>query len=123
MPGLLKRSLKINTFLILTAAAGSLLMREPLFGAGILVAGIWSTANFLLTLSLFKIALLRSPKTKLLLLLLIKFPVLYLLGFLVLALKAFPVLSLVLGMSSILLVLGVSSIWPKQGTSSTNCRT
>jgi len=98
-------------------------MREHLiYGAGILVGASWLMANFLFTLNLLEIAILKRPKQKLLLLLLIKFPVLYLLGFLILALKIFPAVSLLLGMSSILLVLGVLNIWSKLTKPKLNCR-
>ena len=114
------KSFKVNIILVLTVALGVALMRNLSFSAGILIGAFWSMANFLFTLNLLETAILRKSKRKLLLLLLIKFPVLYLLGFLILLLNKFPVLSLLLGMSSILLVLGVFSIWTQRSKPSTN---
>ncbi|MFH0855409.1 MAG: hypothetical protein V1869_02680 [Candidatus Omnitrophota bacterium] len=93
------------------------------FSAGILVGASWLMANFLLTINLLEIAVLKRAKNKLLLLLLIKFPVLYLLGFLVITWNILPVASLLTGMSLVILVLGVSGIWPsKQHKPNMNCR-
>ena len=122
MQELIRKSVKLNIILVLAAALACALTHKASFGAGLFVAALWSTASFLLTLNLLEIALLHKPKRKLLLLLLIKFPVLYLSGFLILVLKVFPLLSLLLGMSSILLVLGVSSIWSKALNCNRNCQ-
>jgi hypothetical protein len=121
MPGLIKKAVKVNSILMLTVALICAVMGKVSFGAGLLVSAAWSMANFLFTIGLLDIALLRKPKGKLLLLLLIKFPVLYLLGFLILVFKVFPALSLLLGLSSILLILGVLHICPKLNRSNTNC--
>ncbi|MDO8662142.1 MAG: hypothetical protein Q7K98_02825 [Candidatus Omnitrophota bacterium] len=122
MPEALRKSIKINIVLVLIAALVFTLMRKISFSSGLLVSAAWSTVNFYLTLNLFEIAALRKSKKKLLLLLLIKFPVLYLLGFLILIVKFFPITSLLAGMSSILLVLGVSTIWPKRAKLNTSCQ-
>jgi len=123
MQEFIKQSIRINIIVLLAAALIFLFSRQPLFAAGLLISGAWSTAGFLLTLSLLEIAVLHKPKAKLLLLLLIKFPVLYLLGFCILILRVFPIPSLLAGISSILLVLGVVILWPKVGIFSRSCRT
>ena len=123
MQELIKRAVKVNIILVLAVALVFAAMRKFSFSAGVLISAAWSMANFLFTINLLEIALLRKPKGKLLLLLLIKFPVLYLLGFLILVFKVFPALSLLLGLSSILLVLGVFNIWPKLNKPNTNCPT
>jgi len=97
-------------------------MRRLADSAGILVGSSWLMANFLLTLDLLEIAILKRPRPKLLSLLLIKFPVLYLLGYLILARKLFPALSLFLGMSLVILILGVSILWPRKPKPNTNCQ-
>ncbi len=117
MPELLRKTIKINIVFVLIMALVFALRQQYAFSAGLLVGALGSTANFYLTLNLLEIAVLHKSKKKLLLLLLINFPVLYLLGFLILICKLFPILSLLIGISSILLVLGVSSVWPKPGTS------
>lgn len=68
--------------------------------AGLLVAVVWSIANFLFLVTLLKIAVLRKSRAKLIMLLLVKFPLLYALGFLILTSKVFPVASLLAGLLS-----------------------
>ena len=118
----LNRSVNISVILVFGLVLIFVVRRQLSFGAGILVGASWLMANFLLTINLLEIAILRRANTKLFLLLLIKFPVLYLLGFLITFWKLFPVPSLLTGMSLIIVVLGVSGIWPsKQQKSDTNC--
>lgn len=118
----LNRPINISVILVFTIAFILALSRHLSFSAGILVGASWLMANFLLTINLLEIAVLKRANRRLLLLLLIKFPVLYLLGFLIIFWKLFPVASLLAGMSLIILVLGVANIWPsKQPKSGRNC--
>ena len=120
----LNRSIKISVILAFSLALIFALRRQFSYGAGVLVGASWLMANFILTINLLEIAILRRAKSKLFLLLLIKFPVLYLLGFLITFWKLFPVSSLLTGMFLIVVILGVSGIWPsKQQKSNTNCPT
>lgn len=89
-------------------------MFKLIFCAGLLTAALWLVINFILTLKLLNVALLKGPKTKLSGLLLIKFPLLYLLGFLILASRVFSALSLVLGLGLGILVIGVKLIWARR---------
>jgi hypothetical protein len=116
----LNKSLKLSVILVFILALGFSITGRLIYGVGILVGASWLMANFLLTLSLLEIAVLKKPHSNLLRLLLVKFPVLYLLGFLILSLKIFPYSSLFLGMTVIILVLGVS-IWPLKTKLNTNC--
>jgi hypothetical protein len=119
----LKRPINISVILVFVLALGLALLKNLTYGAGVLVGGGWLMANFLLTLNLLEIAVLKRSSGRLLLLLLIKFPVLYLSGFLVLIWELFPISSLLTGMSLIMLVLGVSGIWlSKQRKPGTNCQ-
>ena len=113
--------INISVILVFILALVFALMRRFAYSAGILIGSSWLMANFLLTLSLLEIAILKKAKPKLLLLLLIKFPVLYLLGLLILILNVFPISSLFLGMTSVLLVLGAAILWSKRSKPSTNC--
>ena len=117
----LNRPVNISVILIFILALGFSVTGRLAYSAGILIGASWLMANFLLTLNLLEIAVLKKPRFKLLLLLLIKFPVLYLSGLLILSLKLFPALSLFLGMTVIMIILGVSSIWPVKPKPSTNC--
>jgi hypothetical protein len=76
------------------------------WAAGFLTGAAWSIINFLLIINILKIALLRKDKAKLFVMLLLKFPVLYLVGFLILVSRIFPVLSLILGAFLVLLAMG-----------------
>jgi hypothetical protein len=81
---------------------------------GFLVSAAWSGVNYLLTIQILKISMLEKPKKNLGAMLLIKFPVLYLLGFLILATRFFPIYSLLTGLVSILFIMGMSRLWPKR---------
>jgi hypothetical protein len=121
MQEFIRKPVRVNIFLVAIAVLVCVAMRKFSFGAGILVGASWIMANFLLTINLLEIAILKRTSKKLLLLLLIKFPVLYISGFLIVFWKLFPTLSLLTGMSIAMLVLGVSGIWlskrQKLGTS------
>ena len=118
----LNKPINISVILVFSLALILAVMRQLPFSAGILVGASWLMANFLLTINLLEIAVLKRTSKKLLLLLLIKFPVLYLLGLLIILRKLFPVASLLTGMSLIILVLGVSGIWPAKQKSGTSCQ-
>lgn len=117
----LNKPINISVIFIFILALVFAVTGRLVYSAGILIGASWLMANFLLTLNLLEIAILKKPRLKLLLLLLIKFPVLYLSGLLILSLKLFPALSLFLGMTVIMIILGVSSIWPVKPKPSTNC--
>jgi fatty acid desaturase len=90
---------------------------------GILTGAAWSTINFLLILNILKIALLRENKAKLFIMLLVKFPVLYIVGFLILFSKIFPILSVLCGVVLVLVVMGVIKLCPRRNQSCPNCQT
>lgn len=116
----IKEVLKINVIIVLILVLIFVIMQKLSFAAGILVGAFWSIANTLLTVKLIEIAILKKEKRKLLLLLLIKFPVLYLLGFFILIYKMFPVLSLLTGAISVFIAWGVFSLCQKGKKSSMN---
>ncbi len=90
-------------------------MKEmALWAAGLTMAAIWSVVNFSLVIKILKIAVLREPKTDLRLILMIKFPVLYLAGFWILNSRIFPTASILTGMGLALVLIGVVTVWPKQ---------
>jgi hypothetical protein len=79
-----------------------------------LVGAAWSAVNFLLIFSILKISILEQPKTKLGAILLIKFPVLYLIGFLILSSGLFPISGIMAGLTLVLLLVGAVKLWPKR---------
>jgi len=88
-------------------------MEKFQFTAGVLIGAAWAFVNFLLFIDILKIAILKKSKEKLFLVLMLKFPVLYLAGFLILISGCFPVWSLLSGFTIVLFYKGVISIWPK----------
>jgi len=107
------RSIKLTLALALIAGLILLAMKKFLWLGGFLTAVVWTMINFLLILNILKIAILEKSKKKLTVLLMIKFPVLYLIGFLILNSRIFPVLSILSGVSLILVVAGAVKICPK----------
>jgi hypothetical protein len=83
------------------------------FGAGILVGAVWGCANLYFLTNL--ITEIFSPgkevrKGKVILIVLVKFPLLYLIGYVLLIIKYFPVVSLVLGFTLIFLVMFLKAL-------------
>ena len=81
---------------------------------GFMVGGAWSCANLIFTIKILKISALKKDPAKLSALILLKFPVLYLIGFLILTSKIFPVLSLLTGLMVALVIMGIFKLWLKQ---------
>ena len=82
--------------------------------AGFIVGAAWSAANLLFTIGILKIGILKKDPRKLTALIMLKFPVLYLVGFLILLSKAFPIMSILTGMTAVAVVMGIFKLWPKQ---------
>ena len=74
---------------------------------GFLAGAAWSTVNFLLILALIRTAVLAKDKRRVWLLVFVKFPVLYFIGFLILKSGWFPILSLLVGCFLALIIVGV----------------
>ena len=90
-------------------------VNEPVSWAlGFLVAGLWVVTNFILMVKLLKIAALQKSRRNLYIILILKFPVLYLLGFAILISKIFPISSLLAGLAVGLIITGIVRLWPKR---------
>ncbi len=113
MEDLLKKSVRLDVILVFVIAAALTVGHKFRFASGILISAAWSITNFILLMKILEIALLHKSRKKLSLILVAKFPVLYLIGFWILSSKLFPVYSLLAGLGSILLAVGVVGIWPK----------
>jgi uncharacterized membrane protein len=109
----LKKSVRLTVLLVLIIAVVLAFMRQGKFALGFLVSAAWAITNFLLLMKILDIALLRRSREKLFLMLAIKFPLLYLTGFLIITCKFFPVNSLLLGLGSMLFLVGAMGVWPK----------
>lgn len=91
----------------------SQLLKVFLWILGFLFGSSWSMLNFLLTIKLLKIAILKQDKPRLTLFLLVKFPLLYLGGALILVYHIFPLWSLLIGILAGLFAIGVMRICKK----------
>ncbi len=114
MSDTLKKSIKLTIMIVLAAAMVLALMHRFNFALGLAAGSAWSIINFVLLIKILEIAILHRDKEKLTLILLIKFPLLYLVGFFILTSKFFPAYSLLLGLGSILLIIGGNAVWPKR---------
>ncbi len=109
----LKRAINLIALAVAVASVALIAANRLSWATGLLVSTAWSIINFLLLTNIFGIAMLQKSRKVLLAVLLIKFPVLYLIGYLILASKLFPLSSILTGLIT-LIILGVVTIWPKQ---------
>ena len=109
---LLKKAVKFNGVILIVLALVFLCAGKAFWSLGVILGGMWSTLNIILTIHLLKIALLKESRSRMGAFLLLKFPALYLLGILILTSRWFPLGSLFLGLSSIFLALGAVKLWP-----------
>ncbi|OIO38842.1 MAG: hypothetical protein COT00_02285 [Candidatus Omnitrophica bacterium CG07_land_8_20_14_0_80_50_8] len=81
------------------------------WSAGILVGGLWVFLNSCFLYQLLEISLHPKPgqNQKILLLSIVKFPVLYLVGFFILRTRVFPVTGVLLGLTLYFAALGI--VW------------
>jgi hypothetical protein len=107
MDRLLKKSFKYTFILVLGACVVLVLVNKLSWAGGFLVGSCWAIADMIFTFKLLKIAILKEDRKKLFIFLLVKFPVLYLIGILILVSKMFPLASLLLGLLPIFIVMGI----------------
>lgn len=109
-----KKVRKIS-YLIGAVLAGALLLKHQTnWASGLMIGIIWAAVNFSLTTNLFEIALLKKDPKRVSLMLMIKFPVLYVAGFFLLKSGLFPMMSLLAGIGLTLFVIGIVNILPRQ---------
>jgi len=116
------RTIRSTTFIAVVSAFVLIINKQLIWAEGFLVAVLWSILNFWLSAEVLKIALLKENKQKLFLMLLVKFPLLYLLGFFVLVSRLFEVSSLLIGLTLIWAVMGVVKLCQKFIPSMQNCQ-
>lgn len=109
----LKRAINSIALTVAIASVALIAADRLSWATGLLISTAWSIINFLLLTNIFGISMLQKPRKALLAALLIKFPVLYLMGYMILASKLFPLSSILTGLIT-LIILGVVTIWPKQ---------
>ncbi len=109
----LKKAINLVALAAAIASIALIAANRLSWATGLLAATAWSIINFLLLTNIFGIALLQKSGKALLAVLLIKFPILYLIGYLILVSKLFPVSSILTGLFT-LIILGVVTIWPKR---------
>ena len=114
----LEKVSKIAFLLVLTASVVMLFMGQWKASLGIWVGALWMFLNCFFLLRIFELALCPEPrpKNRIFLTCLVKFPVLYLVGFFILTTRFFPVWSLLTGLSVYLLVFTI--MWFRMNLSS-----
>ncbi|MBU1726616.1 MAG: hypothetical protein KJ880_03195 [Candidatus Omnitrophica bacterium] len=109
----IKRSVGITVVLVVLVASAIFAFGLSSWAFGFLIGASWSIINLLVTVSLFKMAVLKKSKKDILVHLMIKFPLLYLTGGLVLMSGLFPAVSLLTGMLPIFAVTGIIMLCSK----------
>lgn len=113
MSELIERSVKIAVILAVITAAILTIFQQWRFALGLLAGAAWSVISLLLLVKILDIAVLHKSKQKLFIFLLIKFPILYLIGFLMLVSGFFPVSGILIGLGFVLLTAGVVGVCPR----------
>ncbi|MBP7055917.1 MAG: hypothetical protein KBB52_03605 [Candidatus Omnitrophica bacterium] len=113
MKGIDAKTLGLLLFFVIIISIAMGLREGPIWAVGFLVSSAWSIVNLSLTFGLLDMAMLKRPKEKVWLYLFIKFPVLYLLGFAMLAARLFPLASIVWGLIVTIIIIGAVKLWPK----------
>ena len=106
--------LKVNLGLIAMAASLIIFKGGYTWVLGFVMGAVWSLMNFLLIFHSLNIFMLQRDRKKLPLILLLKFPVLYICGYVILALKIFPPMSFLLGFTLVLFSAGVLTACPRR---------
>lgn len=109
----IQRTFKLTLVLVVISVTILVTLHKLTWAGGFLAGFCWSVVSLYFTLRLLKTVILKQGVVKLLVLVLIKFPVLYFAGFCLLASKFFPVYSLLLGGVLVFLTFGVVNICPK----------
>ena len=100
----------LATILIVSGAA-LIINRDTAWAAGYALGVLWWMANLFFTVRILQTISDKSSSSRLRPLILIKFPVLYLVGAFILFSKAFPVMSIVLGSFSVFLIVTMVILW------------
>ncbi len=111
-----KKGMALAFVLSLLLSLGAGLLKGVAWGMGTMAGALWSIVNFLLTTRIMRVATAANEeknKKRLGFLLLVKFPVLYGLGLLLIASGVFPVYSLILGLFSIFVALRIVTLCRK----------
>jgi hypothetical protein len=108
------RSVKISAFVVTVGAIALLATGRMMWALGMVIGAAWSAANLIFTVSIMKISVLKKDPARLTALILVKFPVLYLIGFMILNSRAFPVAGLLTGLTIVLATVGIFKLWLKQ---------
>lgn len=109
----IQRTFKLTLILVAISVTVLVILHKLVWATGFLAGFCWSLLSLYFTLKLIKTVILKQGLVKLLVLVLIKFPVLYFAGFWLLASRFFPVYSLLIGGVLVFLTFGVINICPK----------
>ena len=106
-----KKAMRVSLVAVFVISAAIALTGKHMWGLGFFTGTLWSVANFALLTRLLKMAVIDKQKRRIGLLLLLKFPVLYLVGFLILRLGYFPVMSLMSGLLPVVIAIPIVKIY------------
>ncbi|MFH0941218.1 MAG: hypothetical protein V1840_05120 [Candidatus Omnitrophota bacterium] len=111
MDNLTKKGIVLAFALSCLLSLGAGLLKGLEWGMGTMAGALWSIVNFFLTTRVMNVVASEEKRKKYLgFLLLVKFPVLYGLGLLLIVSGIFPVYSLILGLFSIFVALRIVTL-------------
>lgn len=103
----LQRSFAIIAGLSFLIGAGFVVAHRQMFGFGFIAGACWGILNLVLVFGLLHSLLVKQTPEKSLAFMVVKFPVLYGVGVVLLISKAFPVPSLLIGFTFIIFGVGI----------------
>lgn len=103
----------VNSCALLTAGICVLLACIGRSGwiPGVIVGAVWSTINIIFTIRIFRAIILREARKRIMVFLLIKFPLLYIGGALLLVYRVVSIGGFLVGLGVIFPALGVAFLW------------
>lgn len=113
MDNFVRRLIKLALISSIAISIILALMGKFIFLGGFLTGTAWSMINFILVINILKAVLLQKDKKQISVMLLIKFPVLYLSALLILVWNIFPVFSMLLGITLVFVIIGALRLWPR----------
>lgn len=98
---------KYSVLITLAAAVViGLLKQDPAWAAGFLLGGVWSAVNFVVLAGVLNAVFSKEGPKSMMILFAVKFPALYGIGFLLLKSGYFPPISLLAGLTFVLMSVG-----------------
>ncbi len=103
----LQRAFAVIAGLSFLIGAGIVTVQSRMFGFGFIAGSCWGILNLVLVFGLLHSLLVQQTPERSLIFILIKFPVLYGIGFYLLFTKTFPIVSLLAGFTFVIFGVGI----------------